>query len=183
MLKIRKLENLRLALSERWRELGHINQVLISFACVFCLGLAVSTMAFAKQQHDIRNIKCLAMNIYHEARGEPLSGQYAVANVTLNRVNAARYPDDVCRVVYQKSWVEKRQRYVAAFSWTVDSLEDIPFESQAWLQAVKVARQAYYDDAVNPVKDALYYHADYVKPRWAAHKLRIAKIGRHIFYK
>ena len=183
MLKLIKLENLRLAISDKWQALGHINQVLVSFACLFIVGLAVTGTAFAKKQHDIRNIKCLAMNVYHEARGEPVSGQYAVANVTLNRVNADRYPDDVCRVVYQKTWIDKRQRYVAAFSWTVDRIADIPKESRAWKQAVKVARQVYYENATSQAKDALYYHADYVKPRWASKKLRVAKIGRHIFYK
>ena len=93
---------------------------------------------FAKQQHDLRNIKCLAMNVYHEARGEPVLGQFAVAAVTMNRVKSARYPDDVCRVVYQKGWSSKHQRYVAAFSWTLDKLADIPKESLAWKNAVDI---------------------------------------------
>jgi spore germination cell wall hydrolase CwlJ-like protein len=170
-------------MADKWQDLGPVNQVLISFACIFSTALLITGFVVAKQQRDLRNVKCLAMNVYHEARGEPVSGQYAVANVTLNRVKADRYPDDVCRVVYQKAWVAAKQRYVAAFSWTTDGSPDIPKESDAWRQAMNVASDAYYDPAPGKVKGALFYHADYVKPRWAAHKLRIAKIGRHIFYK
>jgi spore germination cell wall hydrolase CwlJ-like protein len=177
------LDNVRLAVQGKWRALGVINQVLVGLALVICAGLATTTYVFAKQQQDLRNVKCLAMNIYHEARGEPVKGQYAVADVTLNRVKADRYPDDVCRVVYQKAWIGKHQRYVAAFSWTVDGSSDIPRESRSWRQAMRIAKHVYFDRAPSKVKDALFYHADYVKPRWAARKLRIAKIGRHIFYK
>jgi N-acetylmuramoyl-L-alanine amidase len=183
VIRLIRLDNWRLAMADKWQELGPVNQVLVSFACIFTTGLVLTSLIVAKQQHDLRNVKCLAMNVYHEARGEPLSGQYAVANVTLNRVKADRYPDDVCRVVYQKAWVKTTQRYVAAFSWTTDGSSDIPKESAAWRQAMKVASHVYYDQEPGNVKGALYYHADYVKPRWAAHKLRVAKIGRHIFYK
>ncbi|WP_455202120.1 cell wall hydrolase [Kaarinaea lacus] len=179
------IENLRLALSDKWQSFGQVNQVLIVFSGILVLGLSVSMFMFAKQQHDLRNIKCLAMNVYHEARGEPILGQYAVAAVTMNRVNSTRYPDDVCRVVYQKGWSSRQQRYVAAFSWTLDKLADIPKESLAWKKAVDVAEAVYQEEesAKTRVKNAMYYHAEYVKPRWASQKLRITKIGRHIFYK
>ena len=136
-------------------------------------------------QSELKNLKCLAMNVYHEARGEPAKGQYAVAVVTMNRVKSSRYPNDVCRVVYQKGWSSRSQRYVAAFSWTLDRITDIPEESIGWKNAMSVAREVYYGKGERKVKikDALYYHADYVKPRWASQKLRVAKIGRHIFYK
>ena len=184
-MKIFPIENLRLAIAGKWQSFGQVNQVLIVFAGILSLGMSISVIMFAKQQEDLRNIKCLAMNVYHEARGEPELGQYAVAVVTMNRVSSARYPNDVCRVVYQKGWSSKRQRYVAAFSWTLDQLTDIPKESLAWQNAVKVAKAVYQEDARGKakVKDAMYYHAEYVKPRWASQKLRITKIGRHIFYK
>ena len=47
------------------------------------------------------SIVCLATNIYFEARGEDRIGQYAVAEVTLNRVASPDYPDDVYGVVKQ----------------------------------------------------------------------------------
>src|SRR3954453_10045701 len=70
------------------------------------------------QAAHAQNIACLALNVYFEARGEPEAGQYAVAEVTMNRVASPYYPDTVCDVVYQKNWDSIRGRYVAAFSWT-----------------------------------------------------------------
>ena len=179
------IENLRLAISDKWQSFGQVNQVLTVFAGILILGLSITMTMFANQQNDLRNIKCLAMNVYHEARGEPTLGQYAVAVVTMNRVSSARYPNDLCRVVYQKGWSSKHQRYVAAFSWTLDQFSDIPKESLSWKKAVNVAKTVYKeeDSTKTKVKGSMYYHAEYVKPRWASQKLRVTKIGRHIFYK
>ena len=176
-------ENLRLKIQGKWESLGKVNQVLVAFAGIFIVSLSVTSYLFARQAYDMRNIKCLAMNVYHEARGEPTKGQYAVAVVTMNRVESDRYPQDVCQVVYQKAWIERSKRFVAAFSWTVDQVEDIPLESAAWKESYQIAQEVYGQAVPSKVQDALFYHADHVKPRWAANKLRIAKIGRHIFYK
>lgn len=178
-----KLTNIKLALVDKWDDLGRINQVLITFSGITLLTLSISSYFFVKQAYDVRNLKCLAMNIYHEARSEPESGQYAVAVVTMNRVKSNRYPNDVCKVVYQKAWSKKYQRYISAFSWTTDGKDNIPYESSAWKQVFKVASEVYHEDSSSKVKGALFYHADYVKPRWAKNKIRITKIGRHIFYK
>ena len=43
---------------------------------------------------------CLALNVYFEARNQPLTGQIAVTQVVMNRVESEYYPDDVCEVVY-----------------------------------------------------------------------------------
>ncbi len=178
-----KITNLKTRIANKWDDLGRINQVLLAFTGFSVLAISLSGYFFVKQTYDIRNLKCLAMNIYHEARSEPESGQYAVAIVTMNRVDSSKYPEDVCKVVYQKSWSSKRQRYISAFSWTTDGKENIPYESESWKKAYQVASEVYYDDIPHEVKDALFYHADYVKPRWARNKVRITKIGRHIFYK
>lgn len=185
MMKILVIDKLRLAITDKWRSYGPFNQGLMVFAGVLTTGLVVTTMLFFEQQSELRNLKCLAMNVYHEARGEPSMGQFAVAVVTMNRVESSRYPNDVCRVVYQKGWSSKRKRYVAAFSWTLDRNSDIPEESLAWKNAMAIAEKVYLEEDVrkSKIKGALYYHADYVKPRWASKKLRVAKIGRHIFYK
>ena len=44
---------------------------------------------------------CLALNVYHEARDQPVYGMQAVAEVVLNRVHDRRFPDTVCEVVKQ----------------------------------------------------------------------------------
>lgn len=178
-----KVAKIKASLLNKWDDLGRINQILLASTGFSLLAMSVSGYFFVKQAHDVRNLKCLAMNVYHEARSEPKSGQYAVAVVTMNRVESARYPDDVCQVVYQRAWSQKYKRYVSAFSWTTDGKENIPYESTPWKTAFKVASEVYYEERPHKVRDALFYHADYVKPRWAANKVRITKIGRHIFYK
>jgi len=172
-------------LSGRWRSLGAFNRGVIVAAGMVSFSLSVSLYFYVKQQYELRDIKCLAMNVYHEARGEPTLGQYAVAIVTMNRVSSRYYPDDVCRVVYQSAWSSTNRRQIAAFSWTLDALEDIPQNSDAWGKAFNIATAVYQEEHAgsDKIKDALFYHADYVKPRWASKKTKIAKIGRHIFYK
>src|SRR5881227_4294028 len=71
-----------------------------------------------RAQRRANDLRCLAQNVYFEARGEPVAGQYAVAEVTMNRKASGRYSDTVFGVVYQKNWDPIRKRYVGAFSWT-----------------------------------------------------------------
>jgi hypothetical protein len=160
-----------------WREIGTVNQVLIIAGAVFALSTTATLYKVFKDKYEMREIRCLAMNVYHEARGEPGKGKYAVAQVTMNRVKSPKYPNDVCRVVHQHI------RENGQFSWTTDKISDIPQDSKAWLDAIRVAREVYRQEKTVDIGHALYYHADYVKPRWASHKAEVAKIGRHIFYK
>ncbi|MAH30074.1 MAG: hypothetical protein CL959_05290 [Euryarchaeota archaeon] len=119
-------------------------------------------------------VLCLALNVYFEARGEDLASQYAVAEVTLNRVASPDFPDEICEVVWQRK----------QFSWTHDGKSDKPKDKRAWRRAVSVAGFALEDDGYNVVGySALFYHADYVRPYWAKTYERVGKVGRHIFYK
>ena len=127
------------------------------------------------------DLMCLARNIYHESRGEPIAGQYAVAEVTLNRVDSRRFPDTVCEVVYEKRFDSGRNRLVGAFSWTeFDSVSE-PTGIE-WRRARRAAETIYDKQHEPTIPDALFYHADSIEPRWAKTKVRIAKIGSHIFY-
>ena len=137
--------------------------------------------AAAVQSRDA-DLKCLAENVYHEARGEPLAGQYAVAEVTMNRVESSLFPKSVCEVVHEKRWDRVRRRYVGAFSWTELAPLRRP-RGAAWQRALEVAT-AVYDGAHSPrVPNALYYHADYIEPNWANANRRVATIGNHVFYR
>lgn len=129
-----------------------------------------------------RNLRCLALNVYHEARGEPEDGQYAVAEVTMNRLASSRYPDSVCAVVQEKRWDAIRRRYVSAFSWTEFYSVPEP-EGEAWALAQKVAEDVYYRRTHPRVEGATFYHASYIRPSWARTQTRVARIGRHIFYR
>lgn len=129
-----------------------------------------------------QNLNCLARNVYFEARGEPLAGQFAVAEVTLNRRASRLFPRTICEVVYQKSWDRLRKRYVGAFSWTeFDSLPEPSGEE--WQRAWRVAEAVYYGKAVPTVQGALFFHATYIRPGWAGNKKRVGRIGKHVFYK
>ncbi len=143
--------------------------------------MATRPAALEAQRRDAE-IHCLALNVYHEARGEPKAGQYAVAEVTMNRVASRRFPDTVCEVVYEKRWDRIRKRHVGAFSWT--ELEAVSTsDEKAWQRAMEVAGDAYYAKAAQRMGGALFYHARHIRPSWARKKVRIARVGRHIFYK
>lgn len=119
------------------------------------------------------DIQCMAKNIYHEARGEPLAGQYAVAHVTMNRVKSDRYPNTICKVVYQPY----------QFSWANHGEPRIK-DKVSWTRSVKIAEEVIYhlttDDVTN---GATHFHMDYVHPRWMYKLKRTVKIGNHIFYR
>jgi spore germination cell wall hydrolase CwlJ-like protein len=127
-----------------------------------------------------KTLDCLAINIYREAGYEPFEGKVAVAQVTLNRVNSNKFPKDVCSVVYQKS--RFTEKVVCQFSWYCDSKHRTrPVNEQAYEESYRVAKMVFLEDfKLESIKDALYYHADYVNPNWKLK--RITKIGTHIFY-
>jgi N-acetylmuramoyl-L-alanine amidase len=117
------------------------------------------------------DLQCLAENVYYEARGEPLVGQYAVAEVTMNRVTSPLFPASVCAVVHARG----------AFSWTGTKDRPAPFGYE-WRRARAVASTVYDNQEAPLVNGALYYHATYVSPDWAPTRSRVALIGHHLFY-
>ncbi len=124
-------------------------------------------------------IECLALNIYFEARGEPVVGQLAVSHVVMNRVASARFPSTVCDVIQQGGAL---RRYRCQFSWWCDGLSDKPRNRLLWEKSGELALRVYWGKTVDPTEGALWYHADYVKPAWRKEFERGPKIGRHIFY-
>jgi len=137
--------------------------------------------AAVRAQRRATDLECLAENIYFEARGEPLDGQYAVAEVTLNRTRSGHFPHTICAVVHEARWDPSRGRFVADFSWTeLGALS--PQGGPDWKQAMAVA-SAVYDDLHEPlVPGALFYHATSVHPAWSRTRKTVATIGNHIFY-
>lgn len=132
-------------------------------------------------QHRERQLACLARNIYHEAGNEPFEGKVAVAQVTINRAGAQGFPDDICQVVYQKNVFY--ERIICQFSWYCnrESASKI-LNRDVYNESMEVAKKVLLEGFRLPgLTEALYFHADYVKPGWK--RERVAKIGRHIFYK
>lgn len=125
-----------------------------------------------------KDIRCLAQNVYFEARGETSFGQLAVAMVTMNRVYSKKYPNSICGVVWQR-----RQ-----FSWTHDGKSDSPRDKKAWQKAKAVATHVYHNYKtlrelnLDYTKGALHYYAPrLVDPYWARHKELTLKTGGHVF--
>ena len=119
-------------------------------------------------------LMCLSMNVYFEARNQPLAGQVAVAQVTMNRVASPDYPDDVCGVVYQHK----------QFSWYWDGKSDVPREEEAWVRAQMVAGAVLAGSGHQKFMDVdiTHYHAVYVQPYWAPTMQLVAQVGDHKFY-
>jgi spore germination cell wall hydrolase CwlJ-like protein len=132
---------------------------------------------------EVRNkqLDCLARNIYYEAGGEPFEGKVAVAQVTVNRAASGQFPNDICRVVYQKNIVY--DKVLCQFSWYCEGPARVPPKhAAAYKESETVARQVLLEGFRLPsLKEALYFHATHINPKW--NKEKVAVIGGHIFYK
>jgi spore germination cell wall hydrolase CwlJ-like protein len=140
---------------------------------------AAARLKSVKARQLEEELNCLALNIYFEARNEPSEGQAAVGHVVLNRVSDPRFPDTVCKVVRQGG---EQVRHRCQFSWWCDGQSDRPKNREVWEMSKAIAGDVYWGRWADPTNGALWYHADYVMPRWGRVLERGPKIGRHIFY-
>ena len=149
-----------------------------------------------------KNVECLALNMYHEARNQGTAGQLAVTAVVLNRVNDKRFPNTICGVIHQgptrESWTTRQYSDLSAherkyypvknrcqFSWYCDGKSDTPYDKERFdyfkrLSWSLLTREL---DFIDITDGAVFYHADYVTPSWAKSKTRTIEIQDHIFYK
>ncbi len=171
-----------ISLRFRWHTTDKGPMIFVSVLGVLVAAFAYVMYSMISGDSERRELTCLSLNVYYEARGESLAGQMAVAEVTMNRVASPRYPRTVCEVVYQKKWDHLRKRHVSAFSWTEFDIVPHP-ESKPWKQAQTAAEAVYYRKYPPMVNGALHYHAAYIKPSWARGKKPLARIDNHIFYK
>jgi spore germination cell wall hydrolase CwlJ-like protein len=124
------------------------------------------------------DLACLALNIYHEARGEPLSGQAAVAHVTLNRSEDPRYPADICGVVAQ------RNSRACQFTWVCQTEDPRPSELGAFRRALRVALEVMSGRRADPTHGATHFITTSMRmPGWARRLNQTATIGGHRFFK
>tara|TARA_R110000823_G_C15843873_1_gene491464 strand:+ start:307 stop:720 length:414 start_codon:yes stop_codon:yes gene_type:complete len=132
-------------------------------------------------------VMCLAMNLYHETRGETLAGNIAVGYVTMNRVADKRYPDTVCGVVHQAKYhgwdLVNPIKNRCQFSWYCDGLSDNPQDGKAMLESVLIAKHIIAGTVTDISEGATHYHAKYVNPYWAGDMTVVLEVGQHIFYK
>lgn len=115
-------------------------------------------------------VTCLALNIYHEARGEPLDAQLLVAEVTINRAKERK--QTVCDTVWEDD----------QFSWTSDGKSDTPKDLEAYAQSVLLASAALTDQDTLFGSGATHYHEKSIHPTWAKHLTLLGQYGNHIFY-
>jgi hypothetical protein len=124
-------------------------------------------------------MECLAEALYFEARGESIKGQFAVAEVIINRVKSTRFPKSICGVIRQGTG----RKYQCQFTYTCDGLAERISEPRAYRRSQQIA-QASLDGVVqNLTNGATHYHTTAVRPRWSKVYSKTVKIGRHIFYR
>lgn len=147
-----------------------MNKFRIYIILIVCI-LGIGSQAYAGNVQE--HLRCLALNIYYEARNQSLEGQLAVGYVTINRVKHKRFPNNVCDVVKQYK----------QFSWFWDKLPDTPREKLAWEDAKRHALYVLSHPHDNVTHGATHYHTHHVKPYWASKMTIVTVIGDHIFYK
>ena len=143
-------------------------------------------------QASMPEMYCMALNIYHEARGDNLAGKYAVSDVVLNRVKSTRYPNTICEVIKQgptkPSWKDASKmipvRNKCQFSWWCDGKSDEPRDADAWLEAQEIAYLIMQlENFVGISEGSKHYHATYVNPDWNKKMQHVGRIGSHLFFR
>lgn len=124
------------------------------------------------------DLQCLSEALYFEARGETVKGQFAVAEVILNRVDSASFPDTVCGVIHQGTG----RKFACQFTYTCDGRAEVINEKAAHERVSKIARLMLDGVPRTLTKGATYYHTTAVRPSWSRKFTRTAQIGVHLFY-
>ena len=164
---------------------------MIEQAFIKALLIAALASGGLAREEVHQDVSCLALNIYHEARGQSIAGQIAVGQVTLKRVKDNRFPNTICEVVMQgphrASWKGTGEmipvRHRCQFSWYCDGKSDKIKQRKAYNQIVSLSQILIDQDMIDITSGATHYHAYYVSPAWARSKKRTTKIEDHIFYK
>ena len=135
------------------------------------LDAAVAAQSVPDDMGD--ELQCMAGAIYFEAKGEPLAGQLAVAEVVINRAKSGRFPADVCSVVTQ------RGQFGFVRGGQIPSIDE---GRTAYRTALAVARVALADAWDSPAPAALYFNTPNRRPG-GAHLVKIASVGNHVFWR
>lgn len=152
--------------------------------------VAAKPYQFTEQRkaETAKQIECLAQAVYHEARGEPEEGQWAVTSVILNRTQARQYPDTVCEVVFQNAHMKNRCQFSFACNGrSLSAGTGNKMDRESWVKSNVVAMTAYrnflegrrHEDGLT---SAMHFHTKAVNPSWANAYASVATIGQHIFY-
>jgi spore germination cell wall hydrolase CwlJ-like protein len=173
---------------------------IIMTICILVVGLSwssthhvinkevpINTNSIAKVV-DVKQLTCLAKNIYFEAGGEPLLGQAAVARVVMNRIKHG-FGSNPCNVIYQTTVVQKENELgeskkvkMCQFSWVCEGKTEPNTRSVRYQQARQVAYDVLAHDAYSEVipTSTLFFHNTSIVPERAYNNVK--RIGNHIFY-
>lgn len=147
---------------------------IFPFAATVVIALSLSTAAVAGGCDDRKELQALALNIYHEARGEPEEGMRMVGEVTINRVASSLYPDTICDVVYQKS----------QFSWVSTKENKKPNDKKSWYMSLKIAKELLDENVASyPHLATHFVNLGVAKPGWTRKFEKVETIGGHTFYR
>lgn len=152
---------------------------------------------FSNQKEIIENSlferkekECLALGLYHEARGEPVIGQYAVGATILNRVRSTAYPNTICDVVFQNQHLKNR----CQFSFACDGISDRPRNKSSYVKMLRlaghilnngIAREAKFMGQTfhSDIGSMTHYHRYDVSPSWSRKLKHVSQLGAHVFFK
>lgn len=125
------------------------------------------------------SLTCLALAVYFEARGEPIKGQLAVAQVIVNRAETVGFPDNVCAVIAEGA----QRKNKCQFSFMCDGRPEEIVDRYAYRTALVVATVALSPGYHDPSHGATFFHAVGVRPSWAHKMEKTTVIGEHVFYR
>lgn len=158
-------------------------KLLLGFLVLFSYSCAVDT----KAEESEEDIRCLAKNIYFEARSESMAGWLGVAYVTLNRVSSKRFPNSVCEVVFQGPKYENSSlpvRHKCQFSWYCDGKSDHIVDLDIYSEISYFVRTIVKDTSRFDITEgATHYHHYKISPFWAESMTKVVRIDSHIFYR
>jgi len=139
------------------------------------------------QDIDVNEAYCMAVNIYYEARGEPVRGQVAVGNVVLNRVKDRRYPNTVCGVIKQAKYDPISYapiKHKCQFSWYCDGKSDKVEKEKAFRSAVGISIGLMTGRINDNTEGAThYFNPSKAQPYWAKNMVHLVTYDNHEFYK
>ena len=145
------------------------------------MNVRLTTATDTLSDHQRNELRCLALNIYHEARDNDLKGKMAVGFVTINRQKIQK--KSVCDVVYEKHWIKNKGRMVSQFSWTNTVARVKPLEIKAWDDCQTIAKAILFDKNIKDFTNgATHFVESRFRPSWTKGAKNWHVFGSHIFF-
>ena len=132
---------------------------------------------------DNNDYRCLLRAVWHESRGEEFKGKLWTAKTILNRTRSERFPQSICKVVYQK------YQFSFAHQLPMNKQNVRPkteLEKQTFRQVELASFISIWADrlGVDFTNNSKYYHTIIVRPKWNYRKLeKVQIVGNHVFYR